>query len=83
MLVQLAWFAAGLLAPIAGADLLTRGASRLALSWCTSPLIIGLTIVAFGTSAPEVAVSTGAYCRDRPISPAGKVSCSWPATWAT
>lgn len=53
-------FAAGLAALVAGADLLVRGASRLALSFGISPLVVGLTIVAFGTSAPEMAVSAGA-----------------------
>ena len=41
-------------------ELLVRGASRLALSFGISPLVVGLTIVAFGTSAPEMAVSSGA-----------------------
>ena len=45
---------------VVGADLLVRGASKLALSFGISPLVVGLTIVAFGTSAPEVAVSVGA-----------------------
>lgn len=53
-------FLAGLVALVAGAELLVRGASKLALSWGISPLVVGLTIVAFGTSAPEVAVSVGA-----------------------
>jgi cation:H+ antiporter len=53
-------FLAGLVALVAGADLLVRGASRLALSFGISPLVVGLTIVAFGTSAPEMAVSAGA-----------------------
>ena len=53
-------FIAGLVALVAGADLLVRGASRLALSFGISPLVVGLTIVAFGTSAPEMAVSAGA-----------------------
>ncbi len=53
-------FIAGLLALIAGAELLVRGASKLALSFGLSPLVVGLTIVAFGTSAPEMAVSAGA-----------------------
>ena len=53
-------FAAGLAALVAGADVLVRGASKLALSFGISPLVVGLTIVAFGTSAPEVAVSAGA-----------------------
>ena len=53
-------FAAGLVGLVVGADLLVRGASKLALSFGISPLVVGLTIVAFGTSAPEVAVSVGA-----------------------
>ena len=53
-------FIAGLVALVAGAELLVRGASKLAFSFGISPLVVGLTIVAFGTSAPEVAVSVGA-----------------------
>jgi cation:H+ antiporter len=53
-------FAVGLVALIGGAELLVRGASRLALALGISPLVIGLTVVAFGTSSPEVAVSVGA-----------------------
>jgi cation:H+ antiporter len=60
MLMQLAMFAAGLVLLVLGANLLVRGASKLALSFGISPLVVGLTIVAFGTSAPEVAVSVGA-----------------------
>lgn len=43
-----------------GAELLVRGASRLAAAAGISPLVIGLTVVAFGTSAPEMAVSVKA-----------------------
>jgi len=53
-------FAGGLFALIVGADLLVRGASRLALTLGISPLVVGLTVVSFGTSAPEVAVGVGA-----------------------
>ena len=53
-------FLAGLVALVLGASALVRGASKLALSFGISPLVVGLTIVAFGTSAPEVAVSAGA-----------------------
>lgn len=53
-------FIGGLIGLIAGAELLVRGASRLALSFGISPLVVGLTIVAFGTSSPEMAVSTSA-----------------------
>jgi len=51
------WFILGLIALVAGAELLVRGASKLALSFGISPLVVGLTVVAFGTSAPELAVS--------------------------
>jgi cation:H+ antiporter len=50
-------FAAGLVLLILGADVLVRGVSRLALSFGISPLVVGLTVVALGTSAPEFAVS--------------------------
>lgn len=40
-----------------GAEALVRGASRLACTIGVSPLIVGLTIVALGTSSPELAVS--------------------------
>lgn len=45
---------------VAGAFILVRGASLLALRLGLSPLVVGLTVVAFGTSAPEMAVTTGA-----------------------
>ncbi len=50
-------FIAGLVCLIVGAEALVRGASRLAAALGVSPLVIGLTVVAFGTSAPEFAVS--------------------------
>jgi cation:H+ antiporter len=58
--MQILMFIGGLVALVVGADLLVRGASRLALSFGISPLVVGLTIVSMGTSAPEVAVSAGA-----------------------
>jgi cation:H+ antiporter len=60
MFVNILWFALGLGALIGGAELLVRGASRLALAFGISPLVVGLTVVSFGTSAPEVAVAVGA-----------------------
>jgi cation:H+ antiporter len=60
MLGNLLLFALGLATLIAGARALVRGASKLALSFGVTPLVIGLTIVSMGTSAPEVAVSIGA-----------------------
>jgi cation:H+ antiporter len=47
----------GLILLVAGAELLVRGSSRLAVAAGIPPLIIGLTVVAYGTSAPELAVS--------------------------
>lgn len=47
----------GLVILVIGAEVLVRGASRLAAAFGISPLVIGLTIVAFGTSSPEMAVS--------------------------
>ena len=60
MLSEILFFVLGLVALLAGAEALVHGASRIAASLGLSPLVIGLTIVAFGTSAPEVAVSVGA-----------------------
>jgi cation:H+ antiporter len=55
--MSIAMFILGLITLVGGAQLLVRGASRLALSFGISPLVVGLTVVAFGTSAPELAVS--------------------------
>jgi cation:H+ antiporter len=51
---------AGLVLLVAGAEVLVRGAAKLAAHFGIPPLIIGLTVVAFGTSAPETAVSVQA-----------------------
>ena len=58
--------AAGLAALTVGADWLVRGGSRLAGQLGLPPLVIGLTVVAFGTSAPELVVSGGAAIRAEP-----------------
>jgi cation:H+ antiporter len=60
MLTHVLFFILGLVALVAGAEALVRGASKIALSLGISPLVVGLTIVAVGTSSPEVAVSVGA-----------------------
>ena len=57
MVATILFFIAGLLLLIGGAELLVRGASALAGRLGMTPLVIGLTVVAFGTSAPELAIS--------------------------
>jgi len=53
-------FVAGLVLLVLGGEWLVRGASRLAARLGVPALVIGLTVVAFGTSAPELAVTVGA-----------------------
>ena len=72
-MTSLMLFIAGLIGLVVGAELLVRGASKLALSFGISPLVVGLTIVAFGTSAPEVAVSVGAVLDGKPDLAIGNV----------
>ena len=60
MLQQLLLLGSGLALLGAGGELLVRGASRLAALFRMPPLVIGLTVVAFGTSAPELAVTVRA-----------------------
>ena len=50
----------GLALLVAGGEALVRGASRIAVGVGISPLVVGLTVVAYGTSSPEMAVSVGA-----------------------
>lgn len=51
---------AGLILLVIGGEALVRGAGSLALRWGLSPLVVGLTVVAVATSAPELAVSVDA-----------------------
>lgn len=57
MILPVIWFIVGLLALVGGAEIMVRTVTKLAALLGISKLIIGLTIVAFGTSAPELAVS--------------------------
>ncbi len=53
-------FIGGLICLVLGAEALVRGASRLAVAVGITPLVVGMTVVAYGTSAPEVAVTVQA-----------------------
>jgi len=57
MIINFLLLCLGLALLLGGGDLLVRGASALARSFNVPPLIIGLTIVSFGTSAPELSVN--------------------------
>ncbi len=57
MLISFLILAAGVILLLLAGDFLVRGAAALARQWGVPPLIVGLTIVAFGTSAPELVVS--------------------------
>jgi cation:H+ antiporter len=60
MILQFVLLILGIALLVKGADWLVDGASGLSSSFGVSPLFIGLTVVAFGTSAPELAVSISA-----------------------
>ena len=70
-----AWLlvAGGLAVLVAGGELLVRGASNLAAAVRISPLVIGLTVVAFGTSAPEMAVSVQSAFQGKPDLAVGNI----------
>lgn len=57
MFIQVILLIIGFIVLIKGADIFVDGASSIALNCKLSKMLIGLTIVAFGTSAPEFAVS--------------------------
>lgn len=60
VIVDIALVLIGLIMLIGGGEVLVRGASALAIKTGLSPLIVGLTVVSVATSAPELAVTTGA-----------------------
>ncbi len=66
MLIALLQLAAGFVLLIWSADRLVEGASALARNFGISPMVVGLTIVGFGTSAPEMVVSALASLEGKP-----------------
>lgn len=71
--VTVASVVAGLVMLLIGAEALVRGASRLAAAFGLSPLLIGLTVVAYGTSSPELAVSVQSALTAQPDVAVGNV----------
>jgi cation:H+ antiporter len=65
MALDIVELVAGLALLLGGGEWVVRGATRLARALGVSPLAVGLTVVAFGTSAPELAVNVIAALRDR------------------
>lgn len=72
---MVAWIslAAGLVLLLAGGDALVRGAVSVAARLRISPLIVGLTLVGFGTSTPELAASVKAALSGSPDIAVGNV----------
>lgn len=67
------WILAGIALLYGGGQFLVNGASALARAWGLGPMVIGLTVVAFGTSAPELAASLAATLDGAPEIAAGNV----------
>jgi cation:H+ antiporter len=66
-------FLGGLALLLLGAELLVRGASKLAIALGMAPIIVGLTVVSIGTSAPELAISVGGALAGTPDLALGNV----------
>ncbi|PLX78762.1 MAG: hypothetical protein C0616_13310 [Desulfuromonas sp.] len=73
MLFSALLFIAGLLLLYYGAEYLVSGSSRLALSFGIRPLVVGMTVVAFATSMPELLVSLFASVRGSSDIAAGNI----------
>lgn len=71
--VTIALLVAGLVVLVVGGEVLVRGASTLATAVGISPLVVGLTVVSFATSAPELAVSLQASLAGSPGLAVGNV----------
>lgn len=73
MVVELVAMVAGLALLMGGAEALIHGASKLALKLGVRPGVVGLTVVAWGTSFPELMVSLDAASRGMPDMAMGNV----------
>ena len=63
---DIAFLAAGFVLLLVGGEYLVRGAVSIARSFGISPMVIGLTLVGFGTSAPELVASINAALKGSP-----------------
>jgi cation:H+ antiporter len=73
MILNLVYFIIGLLMLYYGANWLVKGSSSLARNLGLTPLVIGLTVVAFGTSAPELFISVVSSIKDKSMIAVGNV----------
>ena len=73
MLLNLVFFVIGFLMLYYGASWLVKGSSSLARNLGLTPLVIGLTVVAFGTSAPELFISVVSSIKDKSMIAVGNV----------
>ncbi len=73
MILNLTLFAIGFLLLYYGANWLVKGSSSLARNLGLTPLVIGLTVVAFGTSAPELVVSVVSSIKGKSMIALGNV----------
>jgi len=73
MTINIVLFIIGLLMLYYGAEWLVRGSSSLAGSLGMQPIVIGLTVVAFGTSAPELVVSLVSSIKGKPMIAVGNI----------
>lgn len=73
MLISILSLIGGLVVLLVGGEFLVRGATNIAYSIKISPMVVGLTIVAFGTSAPELLISLQAALSGQPDLAMGNV----------
>lgn len=73
MIIDIVWLIVGLVLILSGANFLTDGASAVAKKFGLTDLVIGLTVVAFGTSAPELVISITASADGNPELAVGNV----------
>jgi cation:H+ antiporter len=73
MLLGFVWLVVGLVVIMIGANMLTDGSASIARRFGMSDMLVGLTVIAFGTSAPELAISVIASAGGQPQIAIGNV----------